>query len=165
MTISPRVLAKMALVLSVLMGSVALAGAAGAVAMQTVVTSFSVSGTATSVTANWTVSSASFQSFTCTLLYGYSNASGFSQTTTAPSCTFSGLKGGSSYGVELVVNYGEGSTQPLFAMASTLATNGSSNSGVHHRTAHKTAIRCVAGKKFKWVAAVHPVCPPGYHRP
>ena len=90
------------------------------------------SGTVTqSVTATWSGAPGPYQ---CTLLYGYNEPSSFTVTVTTPTCTFSGLALGVTYGISVVSLSSGSQSYPVegFAPSATLSLLCVKNG--HHRT-------------------------------
>ena len=98
-----------------------------------------------SVTATWTGGAAT--SYLCTLLYGFGTLSTFTITTTSPTCTFSGLALGVSYGVQVVAYNGSAASSPSRGFS----------------TPASFTITCKKGKLTHKVTGTNPRCPVGYH--
>ena len=112
------------------------------------------------VTASWT-GSAYATSYTCTLMYGYTTPSSFTETTSATQCSFTGLDLSIPYGVQVVALAGSYSSLPVVAFPDSLSTP-TTTVPVHR--AKKTVIVCVNGHQVRWIAAIHPHCPLGFSR-
>ncbi len=96
--------------------------------------------------AQW-LPSANATSYTCTLLYGFNSPSGFSVTTSTPSCWFAGAGGSTSYGVSVVANNDTGSSPAAVSFYSPPAP---------------TRLVCQRAGHRRVVRAVNPSCPVGW---
>ena len=157
-----RVVAAAALVAGLAAGSVpALAGGAGATS-GTQIYELMVSQSGGTVSATWIASyyvpdlrahlslhsHGYLRAYKCTLLYGYGNASTFTEQVSTNSCTFYGLNPSHTWGVGVQAAYGEGGWGPM--------TEG-------FPLTPPTTLTCVSGKHVVRVRAFNPVCPAGYH--
>jgi streptogramin lyase len=128
-------------------------------------TNLSANESAGTLSASWTESSAA-TGYTCTLLYGFNDPSGFTVSTASTSCSFSGLDPAVAYGVSVVANGGGASSSPAlsFAQVSPPSVTTTTSTTIISRPALKITIICVKGHVTKHVRGVHPHCPSGYHR-
>ena len=122
-------------------------------------------------------------SYTCTLMYGFSQPSAYSVTSPNTSCSFSNVSTSTVYGIGVVATYNilyDGYYQDTFvspqvvafpvatlsssSSGSTSATTTSTSTTTTWPTQPKTTITCVKGKVTKKVTAVDPRCPAGYKK-
>ncbi len=106
----------------------------------------SVTRSVTEVTMSW-ASASDATSYTCTLLYGFTDPSTFAMRTAAPTCTFQGLSPTTSYGVRVVANGAGGSSSAVSLFVAAL-----------------TSITCVRGHLHRAVIGPNPRCPPRWRR-
>jgi hypothetical protein len=126
------------------------------------VTNLGVSAGTDSVSASW-APSGNASSYTCTLMYGFNTPSDFTMQTTSPSCTFTGLVPGSTWGIQVVAtNYGQ-SSSPVLAFA-TVPVPPTPKPTPKPPVRHRIVCKQNHGKKLRSFAGVSPHCPSGYHR-
>ena len=125
-------------------------------------TSVVVTTTKSAVSASWkppvSNGGAPITSYTCTLMFGYNNPSSFTQKTTGPTCSFTGLTDPANYGVVVSATNSVGTTSATIAFAPSAATTTTTPAP------HRTTITCHKGKKTRRVTGLNPHCPTGYHR-
>ncbi len=97
-----------------------------------------------SVTATWTGSG--YQSYECTLLYGFNDPTAFSERSTSTSCTFTNLELGVSWGVQVVGFVDSTPSAPSVAFAPPAPVT----------------ITCVRGQRHLHRTGPRPVCPTGW---
>lgn len=99
----------------------------------------------TTVSASWTPNGS--DSYTCTLMYGYSSPSSFHVTTTSGGCAFYGVSPTQSVGVRVVATSAGVSSAPVTAFVDGQAS-----------------ITCVRNSAHRVVTGASPRCPAGWRR-
>jgi hypothetical protein len=125
------------------------------------VTGFGVNAgpAAGSLTGSW-APSGSATGYRCTLMYGFTTPSTYTVTTTGPSCTFSGLAPGSTWGIQVVATADGLTSAPVLAFGTVPVP-------VVAKPRPKTrSIVCREnnGKRQRRFTGVNPSCPSGWHR-
>jgi hypothetical protein len=125
---------------------------------QPAVTNLGVTPAAGSLTAMWSPSGGA-SGYTCTLMYGYNNATSFSMQTTSPSCTFSGLAPGTTWGIQVVATSNGLTSLPAVAFGTIPVPVPAKPKPVMHRI----ICRQNQTKKLRSFSGVNPHCPSGFH--
>jgi sugar lactone lactonase YvrE len=99
-------------------------------------------------------------SYTCTLMYGFTDPTTFTDTTTSTTCKFNGLST-VNYGIQVVANNGTTASTPVVGFAMTPSTTTTTTTTVPR--APIRTITCVRKKSVRRVRGVNPHCPAGYH--
>ena len=116
------------------------------------------------LTANWSASPTA-TSYTCTLMFGFSNPSSFTLNATQTSCTFSGLDPTTSYGIQVVANLNGLSSTSVIAFATPPALPKPPvvpPKHHHHHRPHLRSILCAKGSHRLRIITVNPHCPAGW---
>ena len=99
-------------------------------------------------------------SYTCTLMYGFTDPTTFTVTTTSDTCKFSGLAT-TNYGIQVVATNGETASSPVVGFAAVPTSTTTTTTTTVPRPSART-ITCVKKKVVRRVRGVSPHCPAGY---
>ncbi|HEV2427370.1 MAG TPA: hypothetical protein VGS61_04020 [Acidimicrobiales bacterium] len=102
------------------------------------------------------------RSYTCTLLYGFATPSAFTVTTTQSQCWFTGLSPTTPYGVQVVANFLGATSPPVSAFASPPPLPAPPPPPGPKK--HTIVCQKKHGTARRFITAVHPTCPAGWHR-